>query len=60
MINPKLSPIPAKNPPNFGVRPDKITNCEKSTPFHSFTSLYEVTKEKMQTKHFLFTLTGEL
>ena len=71
MINPKLSSVPAKNLPNFDARPHKIANCEKSTPFktiktffidlhHSYMTLYKVTKEKMQTKHFLFTLTGGL
>ena len=33
MIKPKLSFVPAKNRPNFGARPHKIANCEKSTPF---------------------------
>ena len=33
MINPKLSSVPAKNPPNFGARPPKIANCEETTPF---------------------------
>ena len=33
MINPKLSSVPAKNPPNFGARPHKIANCEENTPF---------------------------
>ena len=33
MINPKLSSVPAKNPPNFGARPQKIANCEENTAF---------------------------
>ena len=33
LIVSKLSSVPAKNPPNFGARPHKITNCEKSTSF---------------------------
>ena len=33
MINPKLSSVPAKKLPNFGARPHKIANCEKSAPF---------------------------
>ena len=33
MINPKLSSVPTKKLPNFGARPHKIANCEKSTSF---------------------------
>ena len=71
MINPKLSSVPAKNPPNFGARPHKIANCEENTPFKnlktfflnsggSFITWYQATKEKRQTKHFLLPLTGGL
>ena len=40
MINPKLSSVPAKNPPNFGARPHKIANCEKNTPLKNLKTFF--------------------
>ena len=67
-----LSFMSSDSTPNFDDRPCKIPNCKKSTHplkilkhflkklHHFLTTLYQVIKEKMQTKHFLLTLTGRL
>ena len=70
MINPKLSSGRAKNPPILVLDLIKLQIVKKipllKTLKHfykiarSFITWYQVTKEKMQTKHFLFTLTGGL
>ena len=42
MINPKLSLVPAKNPPNFGARPHKIANCEENTPCKNLKTFFKI------------------